>query len=157
MFCKYCGNELNEQSIVCTGCGCLASDSRAVTTLTPTVAPAVQPVETETQKQEKVRGNEKRAQLFSMLSFIFLCVEFFFLCIHIADALQYIFGMAVYRDTAPANIAFIFAWAALGMAITAFVFGVKIRRENRALRTITIFVFAASITMFIVPLAFMGI
>lgn len=41
MFCKYCGNELTENAVVCTKCGCLVGDIRSAETLkTPEIVPA---------------------------------------------------------------------------------------------------------------------
>ena len=153
MFCKYCGKELSAQAIVCPGCGCLARDSMPIEEKSAVeTAPTVE----ETSGQQ-LKRMEKKAKLFSMLAFIFLCVEAFFLAIHIVDALQYIFGMVDYHDEGGAVFAFLFAIAALAMGITAFVFGVKIKRQNVAMSTITVFVFVASIVAFIIPLVFAGV
>ena len=158
MFCKYCGKELSDEAIVCPGCGCLARDSYPEETPNvPPVAPVVSTVDVEAEKRARIKSGEKQAKLFSILAFIFLCVEFFFLCAHIADALQFLLGTIYYHDTGAAAVAFLFSWAALAMGITAFVCGVKIKWENAALRTITIFVFVASIVAFIIPIVFMSV
>ena len=65
--------------------------------------------------------------------------------------------MVDYHDEGGAVLAFLFAIAALAMGITAFVFGVKIKRQNVAMSTITVFVFVASIVAFIIPLVFAGV
>lgn len=157
MFCKYCGKELSEQAIVCPGCGCLASDSREETV----VEQPTQGVETvsivEEKTEQQLKRMEKKAKLFSMLAFIFLCVEAFFIAIHIVDALQYIFGTISYHDEGGAVVAFLFAVTALAMGITAFVFGIKIKKQSVAMSTITVFVFVASIVGFIIPLIFAGV
>lgn len=154
MFCKYCGKELSEQAIVCPGCGCLASASRPAETEAPMQVEQAPFIEQESAEGKLVK-NEKKAKIFSVLGFIFLCVEAFFLCAHIADALYCLLGRIAYHDEGGAVMAFLISWAALAMGITAFVFGIKIKKRNVALSTITIFVFVASIVGFIIPMVCM--
>lgn len=156
MFCKYCGKELTEHAVVCPGCGCLASDSAPTEHAVVPPVPAPLPVlDREGERIARLKSAEKKAKLFSILGFIFLCVEFFFLFMQIADILECVMGYYSYYDTSAAVIAWLFSWAALAMGITAFVCSSKIRRTNLALRTITVFVFTASIVTFIIPMAFM--
>ena len=76
MFCKFCGNELNENAVVCTKCGCA--------------------IPTNNKKEKKLPRNGdtvaessvliKTVTILSYVSIALITISFFFWCISVVDA-----------------------------------------------------------------------
>ena len=67
MFCKYCGNELADNAVVCMKCGCLAVDIplEEITKQQPEYVPA--PIQQEKQPPKASRKFERLAKIFSIV------------------------------------------------------------------------------------------
>ena len=143
MFCRNCGKELCEKAYVCPACGVLVGQK-------PTVKTEEKLVE---KVQEEITIGElskktKLAKLFGILSFCCICVTFLFVFIGIADS--YVIGSYYYFFIASWGITtgWIVSWVALGLGITAFIFGLK--QKEYATNYISTLVFIASIAAFLI-------
>ena len=162
MFCKYCGKELKDEAVVCTGCGCLAEKEVNAATAPVAIAPIelVMSEEELAKKAEeervtKLESHTKKAVTFSVLSFSFICATVFALCAQLNDFLYSIISSYGGYSSDGMAIALVFSFVALGMGITAFVFGRKIKKEKTGVALITTFLFIASIFAVVIPFFFL--
>lgn len=126
MFCKFCGNELNENAVVCTKCGC--------------------PITTDNKKEKKsTRNNDtiaessvltKTTNILSYISIALIVFSFFFWCLSVVGASvssRFYLGSSVSRSTVFSSL-----WLNFGCLLVSFIS--------------TILTFLVSIATFIVGL-----
>ena len=149
MFCKYCGNELLEQAVVCTKCGCLVHNAEKTASVQgqPSVSqsPALQPSVSQTVEAQPVQPSRKgarKAKVFSIIGLSFggvslLCSFFFFFLMWLGFAAGNEGGIIlVLLSMFPLLGAYAVSPVALLMGILAFVFKQKATQPMGAMPTV---------------------
>ena len=139
MFCKYCGNELLEQAVVCTKCGCLVHNAEN------TASAQSQPSVSQTIEVQPVKPNRKggrKAKVFSIiglsLSSISLFCGFLFLYMMLLGFAAGNEGgiILVLLSVFPLLGSYIISPVSLVMGILAFVFKKKATEPMGAMPTV---------------------
>ncbi|MBR2614587.1 MAG: hypothetical protein IKC71_03195 [Clostridia bacterium] len=148
MFCRICGNEVNEQAVVCPKCGCAIDDAFAkkkVKEKNDDERNKIEDVDTE------FKDTSKACIAFNYVSVGLICLTLMFGILSIAygwiDA-HFVNGYSYayyYPYFGLALTAFISSLVMLGFSITSFVLGFK----NKSKRNISDILFIVSIFIFI--------
>lgn len=156
MFCRYCGKELLDDAVICTGCGVWV-DGKKTTAETGKTDCEKAPVE-----KQSAEKWAKFSKIFGMVAFSIISLVLFLMIIGIGNIGEYFYegyefgtGYYSYWDEDYFEAAWVFAWFGLGLAIASFVFACKIKK-CMGVKYVSTLVFILSIAVFFAPIAFFG-
>lgn len=128
MFCKNCGNELNDKAVICTKCGCAVGNINVFVNAKP-------------------MDTKKAFKILNCITFMLLLLSFAFLFLFVLYSDYYTFGYynIGYKQGVQVNIfsCFVSSICVLGTAIASFV--LSFRSENKAKKIISDVFFSLAI------------
>ena len=130
MFCKICGNELNENAVVCVKCGCAVEQEKKV--------------EKVAEKSVSVGGT---TTAYKVLDFVTKVLVVLAVTLFMASRITYQWE----NYLSYLVVCFIFATMAYGTGLATFIIGFKKENKNRIFSSVLTFILVSAVLAISIP------
>ena len=149
MFCRYCGQEILDEAVICPHCGVMVKklDFSALQGQIQTPQPMQQGVDNSMDLKKT-----KAVRIFAVITAVLVAVSLMLLLSGIVEEIYFRVDMPSYNDGvrySPFILPLAFGFVSLGTSIPTFIMGLK--QQNAGVRLLTTLIFIASIFSFITP------